>query len=94
MDLSEVWEAHGKTVLERLAVTEPKALAQIAYGVLPRDILIGIEQRLPGGLDPDDWNMLVRIAGVVKELAPNAGGDEIEDALRCALARPIVENNA
>jgi hypothetical protein len=64
-DLSEVWEAHGKTVLERLAEAEPKALAQIAYGVLPKDILIGVEHRLPMNLSPEDWESLVRVAATL-----------------------------
>ena len=39
---------------ERLAVTDPGKLAQIAYGLLPRDIFISVEQRMPGKLDPDE----------------------------------------
>jgi len=31
-----VWEEHGISVLQRLAVTDPGKLAQIAYGLLPR----------------------------------------------------------
>ena len=33
--------------------------------------------------------MLTRIVGVVRELAPTASGDAIEDALSCALAKPV-----
>ena len=32
-------------MLQRLAVTDPE-LAQIAYGLLPRDVFISVEQRL------------------------------------------------
>jgi hypothetical protein len=31
-------EEHGRTVLERLAKDDPAKLAQIAYGLLPRDV--------------------------------------------------------
>jgi hypothetical protein len=44
-DLASVWEEHGVSVLQRLAVTDPE-LAQIAYGLLPRDVFISVEQRL------------------------------------------------
>lgn len=44
-DLASVWEQHGESVLQRLAVTEPAKLAQIAYGLLPRDVFISVEQR-------------------------------------------------
>ena len=47
-DLAGVWEEHGVGVLQRLAVTDPGKLAQIAYGLLPRDVFISVEQRTPG----------------------------------------------
>ena len=37
---------------------EPGKLAQIAYGLLPRDIFISMEQRTPGNLDPDECAVL------------------------------------
>lgn len=33
------------SALQRLAVTDPGKLAQIAYGLLPRDVFISVEQR-------------------------------------------------
>jgi hypothetical protein len=57
-DLGVVWEAHDASVLERLAITDPGKLAQIAYGLLPRDVFISVEQRTPGNLDPDEWAIL------------------------------------
>ena len=41
-DLASVWEEHGVSVLQRLAVTDPGKLAQIAYGLLPRDVFISV----------------------------------------------------
>jgi hypothetical protein len=41
-DLATVWEEHGVSVLQRLAVTDPGKLAQIAYGLLPRDVFISV----------------------------------------------------
>jgi hypothetical protein len=58
-DLAGVWEKHGESVLERLAVLEPGKLATIAYGLLPRDLMISVESRTPGNLDPDEWRVLV-----------------------------------
>jgi hypothetical protein len=34
-----VWETHGASVLERLAITDPGKLAQIAYGLLRSKLL-------------------------------------------------------
>jgi hypothetical protein len=52
-DLADVWERHGASVLERLAVTEPAKLATIAYGLLPRDVFVQVQHELAqhGGND-------------------------------------------
>jgi hypothetical protein len=41
-DLATVWETHGESVLERLALSDPGKLATIAYGLLPRDVFISV----------------------------------------------------
>jgi hypothetical protein len=60
-DLASVWEERGVSVLQRLAIADPGKLAQIAYGLLPRDDFISVEQRTPGNLDPDEWAILRRV---------------------------------
>ena len=69
-DLADAWEASGKNILERLAITEPGKLAQIAYGLLPRDVFISVEQRTPGNLEPDEWALLVHLVQLIKSSAP------------------------
>jgi hypothetical protein len=92
-DLATVWEEHGSSVLQRLAVTDPGKLASIAYGLLPRDVFISVEQRTPGNLDPDEWAILRRVIDLIKQ---NAAGAElgpvletIENALRADQAKLI-----
>jgi hypothetical protein len=92
-DLAEVWEDQGKTVLARLAVDDPGKLAQIAYGLLPRDVFISVEQRTPGNLDPDEWAILRRVIDLIQT---NAKGAElgpvletIENALRADQVKMI-----
>ena len=63
-----------QAVLERLAITDPVKLAQIAYGLLPRDVFISVEQRTPGNLDPDEWAILRRVIDLIQ---PNANGKEL-----------------
>lgn len=81
------------SVLQRLAVTDPGKLAQIAYGLLPRDVFISVEQRTPGNLDPDEWAILRRVIDLIQA---NAKGAElgpvletIENALRADQAKLI-----
>jgi Family of unknown function (DUF5681) len=92
-DLADVWEEHGVSVLQRLAVTDPGKLAQIAYGLLPRDVFISVEQRTPGNLDPTEWAILRRVIDLIQQ---NAKGAElgpvletIENALRADQAKMI-----
>jgi hypothetical protein len=92
-DLADVWETSGKTVLARLAVDDPGKLAQIAYGLLPRDVFISVEQRTPGNLDPSEWEILRRVIDLIQA---NAKGAElgpvletIENALRADQAKLI-----
>lgn len=97
-DLASVWETHGESVLTRLAVSEPGKLAQIAYGLLPRDVFISVEQRTPGNLQPDEWATLRRVLDVIAASVP-AGAEPgavfatIEDALRAEYATPIGHDN-
>ena len=85
-DLAVVLEHQGESVLRRLAIEDPGKLAQIAYGLLPRDVFISVEQRTPGNLDPDEWAILRRVIDLIQQ---NAKGAElgpvletIEQALR------------
>jgi hypothetical protein len=51
-DLREVWAEKGKAILYRLAIDDPARLATIAYGLLPKDIFVRVEdQRAPGNLE-------------------------------------------
>jgi hypothetical protein len=92
-DLSEVWEEHGKDVLTKLAVTDPGKLATIAYGLLPRDVFISVEQKTPGNLEPEAWAALRRVLDLIQ--AAGADGDPrdvfemIEEDLRARLATTV-----
>jgi hypothetical protein len=92
-DLREVWDEHGKTVLTKLAISEPGKLASIAYGLLPRDVFINVQQQAPTNINADDWSALVGLAKLMREIAPEAGLPEIEAALRSAFAKPVIEGS-
>jgi hypothetical protein len=96
-DLSDIWHANGPDILRKMAMREPPRLAQLAYATLPRDVLVSIEQKtIPGGLDPDDWAVLLRVLDTIKGVIPpgsNAQPAEvfgvIETALRAHFAKEI-----
>ena len=54
-------------------MTDPKAFAQIAYGLLPRDVAVSVEQRYPGGLSPADWELLVQLLDTARNALPLGG---------------------
>jgi hypothetical protein len=73
---------------------DPAKLAQIAYGLLPRDIFVRVEdQRTPGNLDPDAYAALRRLLDIIQasgvEGDPQAIFERIEAALRADAATVI-----
>lgn len=74
-DLSKVWDEHGASVLQGLAVTDPGKLATIAYGLLPRDIFIKVENPL-SQLDDEALADLQSLLATIRQ-AKVAGGSEI-----------------
>src|SRR5262249_58147131 len=47
-DLSDIWHQHGPGILSKMAIRDPVQLARLAYATLPKDILVSVEQRIPG----------------------------------------------
>lgn len=93
-DLADVWEKHGRQVLEMLAVTEPAKLATIAYGLLPKDVFVRVEdQRVPGGLQPEAFAALRSLLDVIQRVGvdgePERVFEMIEEDLRARLAVPV-----
>jgi hypothetical protein len=52
-DIAAEWERSGAEVLERMARDEPAKFAQLAAGLIPKDILLSVTQRMPGNLTFD-----------------------------------------
>jgi hypothetical protein len=95
-DLSEIWFEHGPGILKKMAMREPRQLARLAYATLPKDILVSVEQRIPGGLSPDDWQLLQSVLDLIRSAIPpgsNAPPAEVlgvvETALRAHFARQL-----
>ena len=73
------------------------ARSRLAYATLPKDILVSIEQRaIPGGLEPDDWAVLMRVLDMIKSTIPPGSNSPpaevfgvIETALRAHFEREI-----
>ena len=94
-DLSKVWNEHGEEVLRRLAKDDPSKLATIAYGLLPRDIFIKVENTDPlSQLDDEALADLQSLLATIRQA--KAAGDvgemfgRIEHFLRSETA-PMID---
>jgi hypothetical protein len=77
-DLADVWEERGKDVLMQLALDDPGKLAQIAYGLLPRDIFLHVQQS--GSAENAHQRALLRsVLDAIEEHEPNAQPEILED---------------
>lgn len=73
-DLGEVWAEQGKTILERLALSDPGKLATIAFGLLPREAFLSVQtQSMVGGAE---WQGLRAIIDAIR--AAGVDGDDPE----------------
>jgi hypothetical protein len=48
-----------------LAKNDQAKYAQLAIGNLPRDVLVSVEQRVPGGLSVEDWGLMLRVLDLI-----------------------------
>jgi hypothetical protein len=86
--LAADFEVHGEDTIKRLRETDPARYAQIVANLMPKALEVAIQQQTMS-IDPDDWNNIIRIARTLKEIAPTATADDIEEALRSSFARQI-----
>jgi hypothetical protein len=96
-DLATVWDEHGASVLQRLAVTDPGKLATIAYGLLPKDIFIKVENTDPlSQLDDEALVDLQSLLATIRQARVTGGSEifgRIEHFLRSENA-PVIDGTA
>ena len=95
-DIRVVWEECGLQVLRTLAAEDPAKLAQIAYGLVPKDIFLNVAPAAPGGLSQEQWKALGRVLDAIEAsgaagVDPEQVGAWIEEDLRARLAKPLPE---
>jgi hypothetical protein len=94
-DVSDTWSEHGAAILKRMATKEPTRFADLCSRLIPRDVQLTLQQRLPGNLEPDEWAAMVELLGAIKSQLP---GDDrkpgeiaalVTDALRLHGAKVV-----
>src|SRR5215813_15021927 len=71
-DLARVWAKCGADTIEKVAADDPSRFFAVTASLIPRDVAISIEQRLPGGLSPYDWQLAMSVFQAVKTALPDA----------------------
>jgi hypothetical protein len=95
-DFTEAWHKYGTEALKVLAIEDPGKFAALGFAILPRDVLVSVEQRAPGGLSVEDWATVVRVLDLIRSVVP-PGADAppgevfavLEEALRARYAKPV-----
>jgi hypothetical protein len=79
-----------------MATTEPMRFAELCARLIPKDVQLSIEQRLPGGLDAADWQVALEAIQAIKEAIPDANDRQpgevmtfVRDAIRAHSAKLI-----
>src|SRR5262245_38816858 len=71
-DLARVWAKQGGEIIEKVATDDPSRFFAVAASLIPRHVAISIDQRLPCGLSPDDWQLAMSVFQAVKIALPDA----------------------
>jgi len=69
-DLAATWEGLGAEAMQKCALTEPAKFVAICASLIPKDVSVTLSARLPGGLEPEDWNVLLGVVGAIRESLP------------------------
>src|SRR5262245_55593554 len=95
-DLARVWAKCGADTIEKVAADDPSRFFAVASTLIPKDVAVTIEQRLPGGLSPEDWSIAMSVFEAVKQTIPDAGSRQpgevmqfVADAIRAHSAKLV-----
>ena len=98
-NVSDAWSKHGATVLERLAKQSPSQFAGLCAALVPKDVAVTLQARLPGNLDPSDWQLVMEILGAVRQSLPDANSRAPGEVMNFVLdainahSAPLIEDS-
>jgi hypothetical protein len=84
-DIAATWAKHGPDILERMAVEESARFAELCGRLIPRDVQVSLQTRLPGGLEPDEWQIATEVFRAVREALPDASNRKPGEVLEFVL---------
>src|ERR1700733_10058857 len=84
-NLQADFEDHGAGVIQRVRLEDPTAYFQTIARLLPKELAIAVEQRLPGNLDAGSYATLRRVVELIEHYAPAADPQSVFETLERAL---------
>jgi hypothetical protein len=72
-DIAKSWSQHGAAALEKMAATSHDRYVEICTRLIPKDVALTVQQRLPGNLEPTDWDVVMEVVDAVRQAIPDAG---------------------
>ena len=97
--MAKVWAKCGADTIEKVAAGDPSRFFAVASTLIPKDVSVTIDQRLRGGLSPDDWSIAMAIFQAVNEALPDANArapgevlNFVLDAIKAHCA-PLIEDS-
>ena len=95
-DIAADWAIGGAETIARVRLTDPATYFRVVASILPKDVLVNVQQSTPGNLDPDEWRVLVELVRLIKSSAPEGSqalpsdlAPSIEETVRAHFAKPI-----
>ena len=94
-DIAAAWDKHGAGVIERMVRNEPARFAELCGRLIPKDVQVSLSTRMPGNLEPDDWQAILELLGAVRTALPGDGRKPgeiaalVTDALRLYSAKLV-----
>ena len=68
-----------------MAKREPSRFADLCSRLIPKDVQLTLEARLPGNLDPADWSIVLEVMSAVKQSLPNANSRAPSEVMQFVL---------
>ena len=71
-DLAEVWAEKGKASMLYTAEKQPAVFFATCARLLPNDVRVTVEQRLPGNLSVEDWQTMKEVIAAINQAVSDA----------------------
>jgi hypothetical protein len=95
-DIAADWAIGGAETIARVRMTDPATYFRVVASILPKDVLVNVQQSTPSNLDPDEWRVMVDLVRLIKASAPEGSQalpseivPAIEETVRAHFAKPI-----